>query len=225
MERSKQLAPLAGVVFVAGIVAAIVVGQTPDSTASGSKVVAYYQHHQTAINFAGFALAYAAAAAILYFVSVASYLRRCGADLLATTTVVGGAICAGGLLVGAGLLAAANDSPGKMPADVARTLNIAQNDVFVPILFAGLAVATLSMGVAMLRTKALPKALGIVTVVVGVVAFTGIGSWFAFMATGPLTLVIAGYVYKRLGTPGQITMPDVPTARMATQTTSEKSTT
>ena len=189
MERSKQLAPLAGVIFVAGVVTAIVVGQTPDSTASGTKVIAYYQHHHTAITFAGFALAYSAAAAILYFVSVAGYLRRCGADLLATTTVVGGAICAGALLLGAGLLGAATDSPGKMPPDVARTLNIAQTDVFVPMVLVGVAVATLSMGVAMLRTKALPKALGIITVVVGVVAFSGIGSWFAFMASGPLTLV------------------------------------
>lgn len=215
MDRSKQLAPLAGVIFVAGVVTAIVLGQTPDSTSSGTKVIAYYQHHHTAINVAAYSLAYAAAAAILYFASVAGYLRRCGADLLATTTVIGGAICGGALLVGTGLLAAANDAPGKMPADVARTLNIAQTDVFVPMLFVGLAVATLSMGVAMLRTKALPKALGIITVVVGVVAFSGIGSWFAFMASGPLTLVIAGYVYQRLGRPDQIRLPD---ARNSTET-------
>ena len=79
-----------------------------------------------------------------------------------------------------------------------------------PAMFAGLGIAVLSIGVAELRTKSLPKALGIITTIVGVVALTGIGSWLAFMAAGPLALVIAGYVYERMGRPAQITMPDVP---------------
>ena len=221
MDRFKRLAPLSGVLFVAGVVTALITPQTPDATASGAKVIAYYQHHHTATYVAAFALAYAAAAAILYFVSVGNYLRRCGSELLATTTIIGGALCAGGLLLGAGTLGASNDAPGRMSADVARALNIIQSDLFAPMLFAGLAVATLSMGVAMLRTKALPKALGIITVAVGVVAFTGIGTWVAFMATGPLTLVIAGYLYQRMGRPQEIRIPDQTTAT-TTSTTTEK---
>lgn len=218
MDRFKRLAPLSGVIFVAGVLTALFTPQSPDSTASGAKVIAFYQHHHTATYVAAFALAYAAAAGILYFVSVASYLRRCGSEVLATTTVVGGALCAVGLLLGAGALGAANDVPGKMSADVARALNIMQNDLFAPALFAGLAVATLSMGVAMLRTKALPKALGIITVIVGIVSFSAIGTWFAFMADGPLTLVIAGYVYQRLGRPTEVRIPDqaAPTTTVST---------
>ena len=223
MDRFKRLAPLSGVVLVAGVVTAILSPQTPDATASGTRVLAFYQHHHTAVYVTAFALAYAAAAGVLYFVSVASYLRRCGSDVLATTTVIGGALMAAGLLLGAGTLGASNDAPGRMSAETARTLNIMQSDLFAPALFAGVAIATLSMGVAMLRTKALPKALGIITVVVGVVAFSAIGTWFAFMAAGPLTLVIAGYVYQRLGRPEQISLPDARTSTENVQTT-EKAT-
>ena len=219
MDRFKRLAPLAGVLMVAGVFVTIAVGNTPDSTASGTRVLAFYEHHHTAVYVACFFLAYAAAAAVLYFVSVASYLRRCGSDVLATTTVVGGAICAGGMLLGAGALGASNDAPGRMSAETARTLNIIQSDLFAPALFAGLAIATLSMGVAMLRTNALPKALGIITVVVGVVAFSAIGTWPAFMASGILTIVIAGFVYQRLGRPQEIRIPDQAAATAATTVT------
>ena len=81
------------------------------------------------------------------------------------------------------------------------------------MMIAGLMIATLSMGIAMLQTKSMPKALGIVTVVVGVVAASGIGGWFAFMGSGPLILVIAGYLYQRTGQPEAITIPDVPDQR------------
>ncbi|MDQ1696187.1 MAG: hypothetical protein QOJ03_1540, partial [Frankiaceae bacterium] len=104
-------------------------------------------------------------------------------------------------------------------ASAAQALNQVQEDLFFVTLFGGLMLATLAMGIAMLRTKALPKALGIVTVIVGVVAASGIASWFAFMATGPLTIVIAGYVYQRLGQPASVTMPDVPAPRIADATT------
>jgi hypothetical protein len=76
-----------------------------------------------------------------------------------------------------------------------------------------MALVTLAIGLSILRTQAMPKALGIITVIVGVVALSGIGSWFGFMAGGPLTLVLAGYLYQRTGQPEQITMPDVPDQR------------
>ena len=224
-DRYKRLAtPASAVVMVAGVVTAVVTPSTPDTTASGARVIAFFQAHHTVAYVAAISLAYAAAAGVLFFVSVAGYLRTRGSQVLAATTTVGAALFAAGSLVACGALMAANDGPGSMTPDIARTLNIIQNDLFAPMMFAGLAIAILSIGVASLRTNALPKALGIITTIVGVVGLSGIGSWFAFMACAPLTLVIAGYVYQRLGTPTQITMPDVPTARTAEVTTSENAT-
>jgi len=220
-DRYKRLAtPVSAVVMVAGVVTALVLPGTPDSTASGTKVIAFFQAHHTAMYAAAISLAYAAAAGVLYFVSVASYLRERGSQVLATTTAVGAGLFATGLLLASGTIVAVNDAPGRMTADVARTLNVLQDDVWAPAMFAGVGIAVLSIGVASLRTKALPMALGIITVIVGVVGLSGIGSWFAFMATGPLALVIAGYVYQRQGRPAQITMPDIP-AQAKAQTGSQ----
>jgi hypothetical protein len=163
-------------------------------------------------------LGYAAVFAVIYFVSVASYLRGRGADLLATLTLVGGVLMAVGLGLGAGTSAALGDHTDRLSASAAQALNQVQEDLFFVTLFGGLMLATLAMGIAMLRTKALPKALGIVTVIVGVVAASAVASWFAFMATGPLTIVIAGYLYHRLGQPPTVTMPDVPAPRAADET-------
>ena len=209
-DRYKRLAPLSGVVFVALMVTIFFLPSAPDTNASGAKVIAFYRHHHTAIYVAAIMLGFAAATVTLYLASVADFLRRSGSTLLATTTVIGAGIAGAGMLLGAGAVVAVNDGPQNFTPDVARTLNILQSDLLWPMALGGLAIATLSMGVSMLRTHALPKALGIITTIVGVVACSVIGSWFAFLAMGPLTLVIAGYVYQRLGTPTQITMPDVP---------------
>ena len=219
-DRYKRLAtPASAVVMVGGVLTALFTPQTPDSTASGEKVIAFFQAHHTAMYVTAVSLVYAAIAGVLFFVSVAAYLRTRGSQVLAATTTVGAALFASGLLLAAGGLVASNDAPGRMSADVARTLNVVQNDLWAPAMFAGIGIAVLSIGVSSLRTNALPKALGIITTIVGVASLTGIGSWFAFMAAGPLVLVIAGFVYDRLGKPTQITMPDVPAQATAESTT------
>lgn len=217
VDRWKRIAPLAAVPVVALVVVAISMPNSPDSKASGAKVLTFAQDHRTSITVAAFLLAYAGAFSVLYFTSLASYLRSRGSNVLATATLVGGALFAGGFLLAGGASGTLADAPHHLSADAAQALNIVSNDLFAPVLFAGLGIALLSSGVAMLRTKAMPKALAIITVIVGVAALTGIVSWFAFMASGPLLLVTAGFLYQRLGQPQQITIPDVPAPRDAEQ--------
>jgi hypothetical protein len=157
--------------------------------------------------------AYAGVCAVVFYAGVASYLRWRGSDLLATLTVAGGVLAAVGFALGAGSTAALADKTSKISPDAAQALNQINEDIFFIALFGGLALATLSMGISMLRTQAMPKALGIITVIVGVVAVSGIGSWFGFLGSGPLTLAIAWYLYERTGRPDTITMPDVPAQR------------
>lgn len=214
IDRWKRLAPLAGIVFVGLTVAGIVVsGNTPSSGSSGVKVLAWYKSHHGATVAQVVLFGYAALFAVVYFASVASYLRSRGADVTATVIISGGVLMAAGLGLAAGTEAALGDKTGSLSAGAAQALNQIQEDLFFITLFGGLALATLAMAGAMLRTKALPKALGIVTLIVGIGALSAIGSWFAFMASGPLTIVIAVYVYQRLGQPMSVTMPDVPSQR------------
>jgi len=214
-ERVRRLTPWSSVLMVAGVLVALAMPATPDSTASGAKVLAFYQRHHDAMYVAATALVVAALAGILFFITCATFLRRRGADMLATACAVGAGIFGTGLLFASGTLLAANDSPSRMSADMARTLNLLQNDIWAPAMFGGIGIAVLCIGVSTLRTRALPKALAIIATVVGVATLSGIGSWFAFMACGPLSLVVAGYVSARWEEPRQITLPDVPAARVA----------
>ena len=213
-DRWKRLVPpAAGILFVAVCAVGVSLGNTPDSGSSGAKVLAFYQSHKGRQSAEVFLFAYASILAVVFYTSMGAYLRRRGSELLAMLTVVGGAVAAVGFGLGAGATAALTDKTSKISPDAAQALNQVSEDIFFICLFGGLAVATLAMGISMLRTRAMPKALGIVTVIVGVGLVSGIGSWFGFMASAPLTLVIAGYLYQRTGQPDAITMPDVPDQR------------
>jgi len=214
-DRWKRIVPpVAGIGLVACVVAAmILMGGSPSGGASGAKVATWFgSHHGRAVTAAYF-MAYGCAVAVVFYVGMAGYLRRRGSHLLSAMTVAGGIVMAGGLAAAAGLLTAITDSTGKLGAGTLQALNQIGSDGPWMALIVGSAVATLAIGIASLRTHAFPKALGIITVVVGVVQVAGPVSWFGFMATGPLTLVWAGYLYQRTGQPDTITMPDVPAQR------------
>ena len=221
-DRAKRLVPFAGVAYVALMVVGIGMTNTPDSTDPGSKVIAYYQAHHTRLSVSVFIFAYAALLTVVYYTSLASYLRRAGADVLATATVVGGAVLALGLLISAGASSALIDVRNHIDAGQAQTLNAVAEDLFAIAFFAGVALATLASGLSMLRTRSLPKWLGILTVIVGVGALTGVGSWIAFMATGPLTIATAILVYRGLGRPAEVKLPDLPKARASVEDTGSK---
>ena len=219
VDRFKRLAPLSGVVMVAVTVLALALGTSPDVKDSAARVVQWYHNHHTAAIAQSYLFTYAGALAVLFFTSVAGYLRRCGAQVLAMTTVIGGGIMAAGFMLGAGLSYTLTDHTTSLSPGAAQALNYLQDDAFGFMLFAGLLVANVSMGAAMLRTKSYPMPLGVITVVVGVAAGTGFLSWPAFLASGLLTLVIAGYTYIYLGRPAEIVLPaEIPAARTSEET-------
>jgi hypothetical protein len=213
-DRWKRLVPpAAGVAFVGLVVVGIAISNTPDAGASGTKVIDFYQSHHGRANASVLIFGYASVMAVVFYTGMAAYLRRRGSDLLATLTVVGGALTAVGLGLGAGSTAALADKTSKLSTSAAQALNQVSEDIFFVTLFAGLMIATLAIGIAILRTGAMPKALGIVTVIVGIVAVSGVGAWFAFMGSAPLILVLAGYLYQRTGQPDEIALPEVPEQR------------
>jgi hypothetical protein len=216
-DRWKRLIPpLAGVGLVGCVVTAFVLmGGSPGAGDSGAKVTAWFtSHHDRAVT-AGYFFAYACAVAVVFYIGMAGYLRRLGSQVLAALTAAGGIVMAGGLVFGSGLLIAMTDSTSKLGDNTVQTLNQLGSDAPWMAMVVGSAVATLAIGIASLRTQAFPKALGIVTVVVGVVQVLGPISWFGLMATAPLTLVWAGYLYQRTGQPASITIADVPDQRAA----------
>ena len=212
---------MAGVVVVGLVVTSIAIGpSSPSTNASAATIRHYWSSHQGRASLQIACMLYAAVFAIVYFASVARYLRSRGADVLAQVIVAGGILMVAGIVVGAGTMALFTDhfsTLGKSDATV-QTLNAISEDLWWPLLVVGSTIATLAIGVSALRTRALPKWVGIVAVIDGIGGLSGVGSWFAFMASAIVTLLVAYVVYQRLGQPQSITMPDVPGQRAVAET-------
>ena len=216
-ERVRRLTPWSGAVMVAAFVVLISLPSSPDTTKPGQTVIDFYERHHNAMYAAAGLLILAALAGTLFLITCATFIRRRGADMTATACTVAAAVFGGGVLLASGTVIAANDGPKHMTAAVAQTLNIISSDLFAPLMFGGLGIAFLSLGVSTVRTGALPKALAIITIVDGAVLLSAIFSWFAFMAAGPLSIVLAGYLYARWDSPQEVRLPDVPRQQVASQ--------
>jgi hypothetical protein len=221
MERVKRLTPLIGIAYVGVLVAVLLLPATPDSKASGAKVIRYFTHHQGAARASALLLAYGAIAVLVFFAAVASFLRRRGADVSTRVMMAGAVLMAVGLTLAAGFTAAGADQPTRMAPSTAQTLNLLGNNGFAFALFAGVTIAYIGLGAAVLGTRALPKAIGYISIFLGVAAATAVVSWPAFLATGLLTLVVSVYVYLRQQQPAQITIPDARTSTEPAQTPAE----
>ena len=114
---------MAGVAMVAVIVVGIALGNTPDAGASGAKVLQYYSSHHDRQNAEVLLFGYSAVFAIVFYAGMASYLRKRGSEILSTLTMVGGAVMAVGLALGAGTTAVITDHTSKLSPDAAQALN------------------------------------------------------------------------------------------------------
>jgi hypothetical protein len=188
----ERLAPLTGVVFLAIVVAVFAIGgSTPGDHDTAQEVQSFYGQHHDKHMLLGFILALSIPF-LLFFVSILRYeLRRAGGTgQLANAAFAGGVLAA----VGFGILAfvhlaladAANSANTICKTQV---LNVLDNNDYLPVA-AGLGVLVFGAGLSTLRHGGLPRWLGWVGVVVGVVIFTPAG-FFGFLASG-IWIALAG---------------------------------
>jgi hypothetical protein len=196
--RLERLAPLAGVLFaVVFAVGLLAGGDTPDTKASGEKVIAHYQDSGKAY----LALITLMVAAVL-FLFFAGVLR----DAMPTTDRAPGwlgTVAFGGAVVyavalgifGIGQVALADAADLGQP-QVAQALNIFDNDNFLPAVI-GLATIALAVGWHTLRSRMLPAWVGWISLVLGVLAFAGPAGFIAFLAFPILVLILSLLLYRR----------------------------
>ena len=169
---------------------------SPGSGSTGAAVVRYYHDHQTAEMAGVFAVAFAVVALTFFLASLRRTLS--GTDEgrhLASVVTAGGAVYAVGLMVMTALTVALVDAANSNLAGTAQTLNVLGNDLWVPVV-AGLAMLGLGTGVAALRSATLPKWLGWVSVVFGVMALAGPAGAIAFLVA-PAWALVTGIVLVR----------------------------
>jgi hypothetical protein len=195
----RRLAPLTGIPFAILLAITFTSPSTPDVHDTGVQVINHYQDHHGA-HLLGDLTGAVAVVFFLFFISaLRSYLKDKGggADGLSLAGFAGGILIA----VGGGLFTSLDvaliDARHDISPQAAQALNVLSNDMFFPFEI-GLIVFALSTGLAIIASGALPKWLGWVMVVIGVVAFTPVG-FFGFFIVLVWAVIVAILIYRRTG--------------------------
>jgi hypothetical protein len=197
----ERLAPLTGVAFVVIVIVGFIVGgDTPGAHASALKADAFYTKHHDKQMAAAFIVMLGAA----FLPFFASSLRRAldwsgGTGRLANASFAGGIIATAGFFLLSTVHIALADAAGKTTPQATQTLNVLDNNDFIPMA-GGLGVLMFASGLAILRYRALPRWMGWAGLIIGIAIFTPAG-FFGFLASG-IWIIVAGIVlYRRSPAP------------------------
>lgn len=209
----EWLAPLTGVAFIVVVfIGFAVAGEPPDADEPVQEIVAHYVDDQDSIRIGAF-LATLAGGLLIFF---GAYLRKVlraaegeGGMLSAVVLVGATAMAIGAAIDGTISFAIVEAADDVDPAAVQALQALWDND-FMPVLL-GAAVFLLASGLSIVRHGALPKWLGWVAIVLGVVAFTPVG-FVSFPLGGLWILVVSVMLAVRARRAGAGTDPSSATA-------------
>jgi hypothetical protein len=187
----EWLVPLTGVAFfVILIVSFIIQGEPPDADEPANEIAEWYIDNEDSAQIG----AIIGAIAAIFLVFFGAYLRKVlaaaeGANpMLPILVLIGTTIVAIGGAIDSTILFATAAAADDIPPESVQTLQALWDNDFVPILL-GVAVFLWSVGLSVVRTGALPKWLGWVAIVLGVIAVTPIG--FASFFGAAIWIVVA----------------------------------
>jgi hypothetical protein len=193
MNGSKGwLVPLTGAAFiVVAIIGFIVGGEPKDATHPATEIVNWYIDNKNSVEVSAFI----GVAATILLVFFGAYLRDVlrvaagGADMLSLVSFIGVVVVAIGFSIDATIsLAIAERADDIDPIAVQALQTLWDND-FIPIAL-GTLLFLWATGISVIRSGALPKWIGWVMLVLGVVGLTPLG-FAAFIGTAVLILVIS----------------------------------
>ena len=197
-DSLRRLAPLTGIVFAVLLAVTFTTPSTPDVHDTGQQVIQHYNDHHSA-HLLGDLTGGVAVVFFLFFISaLRSFFKdKEGADGLSMAAFAGGILIA----VGGGLFTSLDvaliDARHDISPQAVQALNVLSNDIFFPFEI-GLIVFALCIGLAIIASGALPKWLGWVMVVIGVVAFTPVG-FIGFFVVLLWSVIVAILIYRRTG--------------------------
>jgi hypothetical protein len=193
MTRSREwLVPLTGVGFVLlGIVSFIVGGEPKSADEPVGEIVEYYLDNKDSIQVAAFI----GVAATLLLVFFGAYLRRIlraaapEEEILSLVSFLGLVVVAVGFAIDTTILIALSEAADDIDPVAVQSLQALWDNDFVPLVL-GVLMFLWATGLAVIRTGALPKWLGWVMVVLGVLGLTPIG-FAAAIGAAILVLVLS----------------------------------
>jgi Domain of unknown function (DUF4386) len=199
LDRWSRLAPLTGIVFAGLLIAAFAVGgREPGVHATGLNVLSYYKAHHSQ-RMASDSLTALGVVFLLFFAAaLRTYLRRIeGARPLAALGFGGAVVLGIGFAIFSALSWALADARNTLDPSAAQALNVLSNDFFWPFAI-GVTVFGIGYGLAIARSGALPRWLGWVAFLIGILGMTPI-SFIAFFALLAWSLIVSALMYVRGG--------------------------
>jgi hypothetical protein len=192
MRKYEWLAPLTGVAFVVVLILGFIVGgEPPDVKNPPQEIIDHYADNKDSVQI-GVGLELIAAALLLFF---AGYLRKVlravpgeGGMLPAVALAGATVMAAGAALDGMISFALAESADDIEPAAVQALQAVWDNDW--PPIALGAAVLLLASGLSIALYGALPRWLGWVAILLGVVGLTPIG-FVSFLAGGIWILIVS----------------------------------
>lgn len=193
VKSSKAwLVPLTGVAFVViAIISFIVGGQPKDASHPATEIVNWYLDHKDSVEVSAF-IGVAATVLLVFF---GAYLRDVlraaagGADLLSLVSFIGIVVVAVGFAVDTTIQLAIAERADDIDPIAVQALQALWDNDFVPIAL-GVLLFLWATGISVIRTGALPKWIGWIMILLGILALTPIG-FVAFLGTALLILLIS----------------------------------
>jgi hypothetical protein len=211
MQRSTAwIAPATGIVFIALVVVCVILlGEGPDATKKTAQEVAdFYQDNEDEQIIGSFLVGLASVFFLFFAGSLRRLLREAeGPDgMLSAVSFAGATVFVAGAAVVATINLALADLADDLDPVALQAINGITWDFYIPFIV-GMAPFFFASGLCAVRTAALPKWLGWVAIVLGVVIVTPVG-FFALLAGGVWILVVSILLTMRArGAPGAPAAP------------------
>ena len=212
-EKNEWLIPLTGVVFIVLAIVSIVLGGEPPEAKDGAqKVVDHYADDKDAIQASALISTVAAAALVFFFGYVRKVLRAAeGANgMLSLVSFVGAAILAVAIAIDSTIAFALAEQADDIDPVAAQALQALWDNDWAPFAL-GSIVLMLATGLSIVRHGALPKWLGWIAIVLGVISMTPVG-FIGFLGSALWVLIVSVMLTLRARaapptTPGQTSLP------------------
>lgn len=194
-SRLERLAPLAGALFAVLMVVGVLVAGSPlDTDASAEEVIKHYDDGKFFIGI--LALALGAILFMFFAATLRKHLAASGPDWLAALAFGGGIIFTVGLTGFASSQFALLDAADKKTLGAAQALNIIDNNNFPPAVI-GLCILLLATAWHVLSSGSLPRWIGWVSLMIGILALAGPLGILAFLLFAPWTFIVAILLYRQ----------------------------
>lgn len=202
MGNKDWLGPLTGVVFLALVIAGFAIGGEPTGADEpANEIVDFYVDNKDSVAI-GALLAGVGAAFLVFFAgNLRKALRAAEGEggVLSAVTLVGAAIMAVGIGIDTTISFALSERADDIDPVAVQALQALWDNDFIPIAI-GTIVFLLSAGISIVRHGALPKWLGWVAIVLGVIGMTPVG-FAAFIGGGIWILIVSVLLTVRARTP------------------------